>query len=59
MRGLELFQFVQQAVECLVGDLGRVVDVVPLFVMANEVAQLSRAIGRRRVRHDSILPGNR
>jgi hypothetical protein len=35
---LEPFQLVQQAVELLVGDLGRVVDVIPFFVVADALA---------------------
>ena len=34
--GFEPLELVQEVVELLVGDLGIVVDVVPLFVMANQ-----------------------
>ena len=37
----------QQPVEFLVGDLRIVVDVVALFVVANRLAQLADAVGRR------------
>src|SRR5437899_12646101 len=38
--GFEPFEFVQQRVEFLVGDLRRVVRVIPLFVMTNGFAKL-------------------
>ena len=43
MLGFEPLELVQQRVELLVGDLGIVVDVVALFVMADRVAQLFEA----------------
>ena len=44
MLGLERLELVQQAIELLVGDLGVVVDVVALFVVADRVAQLADAL---------------
>ena len=43
MLGLEPLELVQQAVELLVGNLGVVVDVVALFVVADGVAELFQA----------------
>ena len=45
MVGLERFEFVQQAVERLVRDLGRGVDVVLLFVVADGGAKFADAGG--------------
>ena len=41
---LEAFELVQQRVELLVGDLGSVVDVVALFVMADRITQLVECV---------------
>jgi hypothetical protein len=40
--GLERFELVQQAIELFVGDLGRVMDVIPLLVVPDEIAQFLR-----------------
>ena len=40
MLGLEALELVQQPIELFVGDLGIVVDVVALFVVADGVAEL-------------------
>ena len=42
----ERFQLVEKTIELLVGDLGRVVDVVALFVVADLVAKLLYALER-------------
>src|SRR5207237_6520544 len=42
--GFEAFEVVQQRVERLVGNLGRVVDVIPLFVVANRLTELTQTL---------------
>ncbi len=53
MLGLETFQLVEQAVELFVGDVGVAVDVVALFVVADQVAELVDAPGRIPLGHRS------
>jgi hypothetical protein len=48
VRLLDRLELVHQRVEPGVADLGIVVDVVPLFVMADQVAELGGARGGRR-----------
>jgi hypothetical protein len=47
MRGFEAGEFTHQGVEVRVGDLGRAVDVIALFVVTDEVTKLRYA--RRRL----------
>jgi hypothetical protein len=56
MLRLELFELVEQPVELFVGDLGRVVDVVLLFVVPNQRAQPVDAREECRGLRDGPLP---
>ena len=51
--GFELLELVQQPIELLVGNLGRVVDVVALFVVPDGVTKLVDAFLGRLGRHRS------
>ena len=51
--GLEALELVQQPVECLVGDLRRVVNVVALLVVADLLAELVDALEG----HGALLNG--
>ena len=59
MLRLERLELVQQAVELLVGDLGIVLDVVALFVVADRAAQLLDALlgrGRSSFTAEALCP---
>jgi hypothetical protein len=49
--GLQPFELVQQTIELLVGDLRVVVDVVALFVVADGITKLGKALFRRGLGH--------
>jgi hypothetical protein len=53
MLGLETFQLVEKALELVVGDFRIAVNVVPLFVVADPVAEFFDAPGRIPLGHRS------